>query len=141
MSVIVSLTLLQFCPFILTESKFSSRCQVQHMQPAAAEVFCRRPSCIHAGDSPPRRSYSNNSDNNNHNRNLNSQSLPEMRPGVIVGGRGLWNVVWVGAPITFIALMLLVGWQERHLACKKLSGGVLAWLSDWSEVQICIWPS
>ena len=23
----------------------------------------------------------------------------------------------------------------------KLSGGVLAWLSDWSEVQICIWPS
>jgi len=26
-------------------------------------------------------------------------------------------------------------------ACKKLSGGVLAWLSVWSEVQICIWPS
>ena len=24
---------------------------------------------------------------------------------------------------------------------KKLSGGVLAWLSDWSEVQTCIWPS
>ena len=22
-----------------------------------------------------------------------------------------------------------------------LSGGVLAWLSVWSEVQICIWPS
>ena len=28
-----------------------------------------------------------------------------------------------------------------HPACKKLSGGVLAWLSVWSEVQICIWPS
>ena len=28
-----------------------------------------------------------------------------------------------------------------HLACKKLSGGVLAWLSVWSEVQTCIWPS
>jgi len=27
------------------------------------------------------------------------------------------------------ALSLLVGWQEGHLACKKLSGGVLAWLS------------
>jgi len=37
--------------------------------------------------------------------------------------------------------MLLVGWQERHPACKKLSGWVLAWLSLWSEVQICISPS
>jgi len=27
----------------------------------------------------------------------------------------------------FSALMLLVGRQEGHLACKKLSGGVLAW--------------
>ena len=40
----------------------------------------------------------------------------------------------------FSALMLLVGWQEGHLACRKLSGGVLAWLSVWSEVQTCIWP-
>ena len=37
--------------------------------------------------------------------------------------------------------MLLVGRQEGHLACKKLSGGVLAWLSVWSKVQTCIWPS
>jgi len=29
----------------------------------------------------------------------------------------------------FSALMLLVGWQEGHLACKKLNSGVLAWLS------------
>ena len=42
---------------------------------------------------------------------------------------------------TFSALMLLVGRQEGHLACKKLSGGVLAWLSVWSKVQTCIWPS
>ena len=41
----------------------------------------------------------------------------------------------------FGALMLLVGWQEGHPACKKLSGGVLAQLSDWSEVQTCRWPS
>jgi len=35
-----------------------------------------------------------------------------------------------------------VGWaQEGHPACKKLSGGVLAWLFVWSEVQTCIWPS
>jgi len=29
----------------------------------------------------------------------------------------------------FSALTLFVGRQEEHPACKKLSGGVLAWLS------------
>ena len=42
---------------------------------------------------------------------------------------------------TFSALTLLVGRQEGHPACKKPSGGVLAWLSVWCEVQTCIWPS
>ena len=41
----------------------------------------------------------------------------------------------------FCALTALVGRQEGHPACKNLSGGVLAWLSVWSEVQTCIWPS
>jgi len=41
----------------------------------------------------------------------------------------------------FSALMLLVGRREGHPACKKLSGGVLVWLSIWSEVQTCIWRS
>ena len=41
----------------------------------------------------------------------------------------------------FSALTLLVGRQEGHPACKKLSGGVLAWFSVWSEMQTCIWPS
>jgi len=41
---------------------------------------------------------------------------------------------------TFSALMLSVGRQEGHPACKKQSGGVLAWLSVWSEVQTCIRP-
>jgi len=41
----------------------------------------------------------------------------------------------------FSALTLLVGRQEGHPACKKLSGGVLAWLSVWSEVQTCICPA
>ena len=36
--------------------------------------------------------------------------------------------------------LCLVGWQEGHLACKNVSGGMLAWLSVWGEVQICIWP-
>jgi len=29
----------------------------------------------------------------------------------------------------------LAGQQEGHPACRKLSGGVLAWLSVWSKVQ------
>jgi len=41
----------------------------------------------------------------------------------------------------FSALMLLVGQQEGHPAYKKLSGRVLVWLSVWSEMQTCIWPS
>ena len=41
----------------------------------------------------------------------------------------------------FSALMLLVWRQEGHPACKKLSGGVLTWLSVWCEMQTCIWPS
>jgi len=43
----------------------------------------------------------------------------------------------------FSALMLLVGWQEGHLACKNLSDEkILAWLSVWNEVQmVCMWSS
>ena len=52
----------------------------------------------------------------------------------------LFGSVWVRSS-AFSALMLLVGRQEGHSACKKLSGGVLAWLCVWSEVQTCIWPS
>jgi len=48
-------------------------------------------------------------------------------------GVSYWNA--------FSALTLLVGRQEGHPACKKLSGVVLAWLSVWSAVQTFIWPS
>jgi len=37
---------------------------------------------------------------------------------------------------TFSALTLLVGWQEGHLVCKKLSGGMLAWLSVWGDLHM-----
>ena len=43
--------------------------------------------------------------------------------------------------LAFSSLTLLVGRQEGHPACKKLSGGVLARLSVWSEVQTCMWRS
>jgi len=36
--------------------------------------------------------------------------------------------------IALLFSVLLVGRQEGHPACKKLSSGVLAWLSVWSEV-------
>jgi len=49
-------------------------------------------------------------------------------------------LVQVWSYIAFSALTLLVGRQEGHPACKKLSSGVLAWLSVWSEMQTCIWP-
>jgi len=43
--------------------------------------------------------------------------------------------------IAFSAFTLLVGRQKGHPASKKLSVRVLAWLSVWTEVQTCIWPS
>jgi len=41
----------------------------------------------------------------------------------------------------FSALTLLVGRQQGHPACKKLSGEMLEWSYVWVKVQICIWPS
>jgi len=52
---------------------------------------------------------------------------------------GFWDAV--SSAVAFSVLMLLVGWQEGHPACKKQSGGVLAWLSVSSELQTCIWSS
>ena len=51
-----------------------------------------------------------------------------------------WDAV-ASAGCAFSALTLLVGRQEGHPAGKKLSSGVLAWLSVWSEVQTCICPA
>ena len=34
-----------------------------------------------------------------------------------------------------------LGGRKGIRPLKKLSGGVLAWLSVWSKVQTCIWPS
>ena len=61
----------------------------------------------------------------------------DMRGRLVVG----LNTLSFGLVYAFSALTLLVGRQEGHPACKKLSGRVLAWLSVWSEVQTCIRPS
>ena len=50
-------------------------------------------------------------------------------------------VVLVSHFFAFSAVRLLVGRQEGHPACKQLNGGVLTWLSVWSEVQTYIRPS
>jgi len=58
-----------------------------------------------------------------------------------------WVFIWLyfmypffrdNSSFAFSALTLLVGQQEGHPACKKVSDGVLAWLSVWSKVQTCI---
>ena len=41
--------------------------------------------------------------------------------------------------IFYAKLWTLLPWV--HPACKQLSDVVRAWLSVWSEVQTCIWPS
>jgi len=60
---------------------------------------------------------------------------------LLLQSRSFIQIVNVLTVDSFSALMLLAWWQEGHPTCKKLSGGVLAWLSVWSEVQICISPS
>jgi len=46
--------------------------------------------------------------------------------------KGQFSVCCIDADY-FFALILLVWWQEGHLACEKLSSGILAWLSVWIE--------
>ena len=84
---------------------------------------------------------------------LGSKTLPWVQVGMVYAS---WKCQWqrwlvkmyyfisafsMHCSIAFSALTLLVGRQEGHPACKKQSGGVLVWLSFWSEVQTCIWPS
>jgi len=53
-------------------------------------------------------------------------------PGVVCG---------TGVVCAFSALTLLVGWQEGHPACKKLSGGVLAWLLSGAQCRLAYGPA
>jgi len=42
--------------------------------------------------------------------------------------------------LAFSALKLLVGRQEGHPACRKLSGEVLAWLFVWTRCRLAYGP-
>ena len=47
------------------------------------------------------------------------------------GGReSIWDRIYVSLPC-----------KKGIRPVKKLSGGLLVWLSVWSKVQTCIWPS
>ena len=50
---------------------------------------------------------------------------------------GVDIIFWTDA---FSALTLLVGRQEGHPASKKLSGGMLAWLSVWLTLYNTLQP-
>ena len=57
-------------------------------------------------------------------------------------------LLWISLSMLTLWSMLIVihgGYVSALVclvpACKKLSGGLLAWLSIWSEVQTCIWPN
>jgi len=45
---------------------------------------------------------------------------------LLTSGEFSWNKVLLLTAICLSALTLLVLWQEGHLACRKLSGGLLA---------------
>ena len=52
--------------------------------------------------------------------------------------------VWVlsSRSETWLQCFDAVGWAAgRASGLYKMSGGVLVWLSVWSEVQTCMWPS
>jgi len=69
-------------------------------------------------------------------------SLPALSASLrSVGFVAVFRPYHIISQTAFSALTLLVGQQEGHPACKKLTGGVLAWLSVWSEVQTCLWSS
>ena len=70
-----------------------------------------------------------------------SSSLPTPPPITAVFQVNLYESFLVFFCSIYTALTLLAGWREAHLACKKLSGGVLVWLYVCSEMQTCIWPS
>jgi len=63
-------------------------------------------------------------------------TLPPVLPAGELEAHIIFLLIYVWS--AFSALTLLVGRQEWHQACKKLSGEVLAWLSVWSEMPLTV---
>ena len=49
--------------------------------------------------------------------------------------------VWCQSSVPSVLWRCWLGGRKGIRPVKKLSGEVLTWLSVWSEVQTCIWPS
>ena len=50
-------------------------------------------------------------------------------------------IIIIGMYVPSVLWRCWLGGRKGIRPVKKLSGGVLAWLSVWSEGQTCIWPS
>jgi len=55
-------------------------------------------------------------------------SVNVIKRTVILVISNLAYLTYLNFDYAFSALMLLIGWQEGHPTCKKLSGEMLAWL-------------
>ena len=53
----------------------------------------------------------------------------------------VYCVCWLVTRLPSVLWCCWLGGRKGIRPVKKLSGGVLAWLFVWSDVQICIWPS
>jgi len=103
-------------------------------------------SYVHDDDNDDSESASDNSEDASSIASLggSEENLPKVtyRPHththICMGPRAFMDRLTFRFHTAFSALILLVGRQEGHPACEKLSGRVLAWLSVWSEVQTCI---
>jgi len=75
-------------------------------------------------------------------------------PRTRISSGTLCSAIDYGLPLPFCICLYVVdllfpsvlwrcwlGGRKGIRPVKKLSGGVLAWLCVWSEVQTCIWPS
>jgi len=63
---------------------------------------------------------------------------------IILNCEILPSLLWFAFSAFDVPSMLWCCWlgsSKSIWRLKKLSDGVLAWLSVWGEVQICIWPS
>jgi len=66
-------------------------------------------------------------------KNVSETKLSAFRPSICF--------VFKCVPILCLQYFDTVGWHEGHPACKKLSGGMLAWLYVWVNMQTYKWPS
>ena len=59
---------------------------------------------------------------------------------IVCGGKFLYASI-ISKILEYVLWRCWLGGRKGIRPVKKLSGGVLAWLSVWSVVPTCIWPS